>query len=147
MERYIGIKEVYATPMTRGEYNRLRGWKIPEDENESDDGYLVEYKDGGKPNHPYFHGYISWSPKDVFERSYKSTDCGMGFNFAINLLKNGNRITRTKWDKGTYLYREDSVCGLTTGGTLVESKILDDSGSEWSPSQEDIFADDWIIFK
>lgn len=71
----------------------------------------------------------------------------MGFNFAINLLKNGNRITRTKWDKGTYLYREDSVCGLTTGGTLVESKILDDSGSEWSPSQEDIFADDWIIFK
>lgn len=28
------------------------------------------YLDGGKPNHPDFEHYISWSPKDVFERSY-----------------------------------------------------------------------------
>jgi hypothetical protein len=27
--------------------------------------------DGGLPNHPDFAGYISWSPKGVFERGYE----------------------------------------------------------------------------
>ena len=68
---YEGTKRVHARPMNRGEYNAYRGWEVPADENPADDGYLVEYLDGGKPNHPGHAGYISWSPKDVFERSYK----------------------------------------------------------------------------
>ena len=68
---YEGTKRVHARPMTRGEYNAYRGWEVPADENPADDGYLVEYLDGGKSNHPNHAGYISWSPKDVFERSYK----------------------------------------------------------------------------
>lgn len=70
MQRYIGTKIVKAKPMNRLEYNQLRGWELPADENGSDEGMLVEYMDGGKANHPDFSGYISWSPKDVFERSY-----------------------------------------------------------------------------
>ena len=70
MIHYIGTKEVYAKPMTRQAYNDLRGWTVPSDENPNDEGYLVEYVDGGNPNHPDFKGYISWSPKDVFESSY-----------------------------------------------------------------------------
>lgn len=70
MVAYIGTKSVLATPMTRGEYNKYQGWKIPENEDPTEQGYLVEYKDGGKPNHPNHVGYISWSPKDVFEYSY-----------------------------------------------------------------------------
>lgn len=31
---------------------------------------MVEYVDGGKPNDERHKGYISWSPRDVFEKSY-----------------------------------------------------------------------------
>ena len=74
MKTYTGTKVIRATPMTRIEYNALRGWPLPADENGSDAGYLVEYTDGGKPNMPGFAGYVSWSPDDVFERSYKPSD-------------------------------------------------------------------------
>ena len=69
-KRYTCHKEVLARPMNRGAYNALRGWEMPANENPLDDGYLVEYLDGGDRNHPDFAGYISWSPKDVFERGY-----------------------------------------------------------------------------
>ena len=72
MNTYIGTKTVLATLMALGEYNKLRGWEPPEGEDQSAEGYLVEYTDGGKPNHPDHKGYISWSPRDVFERSYRS---------------------------------------------------------------------------
>lgn len=70
VKRYRCHKEVYASAMTLGDYNKLRGWAIPQNEDPSKAGYLVEYIDGGEPNHPDFDGYISWSPKDVFESGY-----------------------------------------------------------------------------
>tara|TARA_Y100001968_G_C19154440_1_gene617720 strand:- start:294 stop:722 length:429 start_codon:yes stop_codon:yes gene_type:complete len=74
MNTYIGRKTIMAKPMTLGEYNTYRGWGIPEDEDPSTEGYLVEYTDGGKANHPDHEGYISWSPADVFARSYMPAD-------------------------------------------------------------------------
>lgn len=74
MDKYLGTKLVKAQPMTRGVYNTYRGWDIPANEDPTDDGYLVEYLDGGTPNHKDHEGYISWSPKDVFERSYKPAE-------------------------------------------------------------------------
>ncbi|USD66733.1 hypothetical protein [Vibrio sp. SCSIO 43136] len=74
MEKFIGIKEIQAIPMNRLAYSQYRGWKLPEDENGEDQGYLVEYLDGGESNHPDHKGYISWSPKDVFERAYADVD-------------------------------------------------------------------------
>lgn len=59
-KNYIGTKRVEAKPMTRGEYNKYRGWTIPADENPADEGYLVKYNDG----------YITWSPKKQFEEAY-----------------------------------------------------------------------------
>lgn len=67
---YVGTKVVRAVPYKLGEYNTLRGWDIPEDQDPQADGYLIEYVDGGPANVHGFTGYISWSPKDVFERSY-----------------------------------------------------------------------------
>lgn len=55
---HIGTKLIKATPMTRQEYNDLRGWVVPSDENPADDGYLVEYIDGGSASHPSYAGYI-----------------------------------------------------------------------------------------
>lgn len=68
---YEGTKRVLATPMTRGAYNEYRGWTVPANEDPADAGFLVEYQDGGKANDPRHAGYISWSPADVFERSYR----------------------------------------------------------------------------
>lgn len=70
MQRYVGTKAVNAKPMTRGDYNSLRGWTLPADENGNDAGFLVEYADGQRPNVEGFAGYVSWSPADVFERAY-----------------------------------------------------------------------------
>lgn len=70
MHLYIGTKTLKARQMSRGEYNAYRGWELPADENPQDAGYLVEYTDGGKANHPDHEGYISWSPADVFNKSY-----------------------------------------------------------------------------
>lgn len=71
MVAYQGTKTLFAKPLTRGAYNEYRGWPTPADENPNDDGYFVEYVDGGKPNDLRHAGYISWSPADVFERSYR----------------------------------------------------------------------------
>lgn len=58
MKKYIGTKIVYATPMNAD--NALeKGYKIGKHTHE--DGYEVIYKDG----------YKSWSPKEVFEKSYR----------------------------------------------------------------------------
>jgi hypothetical protein len=67
---YVGTKVVRALPMNRLAYNNLRGWDLPRDEDGTDEGYLVEYVDGGQANVQGFTGYISWSPKAVFEQSY-----------------------------------------------------------------------------
>jgi hypothetical protein len=72
-KRYVGTKTIDARPMTRAAYNDYRGWPLPPDENGDDAGFLVEYVDGGKANDSRHAGYISWSPADVFERSYKET--------------------------------------------------------------------------
>lgn len=71
MPLYEGTKRLRAKPMTLGDYNVLRGWDMPSDEDPNAPGYLVEYTDGGKANVAGFDGYVSWSPADVFERTYR----------------------------------------------------------------------------
>lgn len=64
MKKYIGVKQISAKPMTMGEAyeNGLLQKNRTITENEKTlDGYYVEYD----------NGYVSWSPKDVFEKAYK----------------------------------------------------------------------------
>lgn len=72
MEEGITVKKVRRLPMNRLEYNKLRGWSVPEDENPEDEGYLIEYIDGGKANTDKYEGYVSWSPKDVSDRAFST---------------------------------------------------------------------------
>ena len=74
MTKYIGTKNILATPMGRKEYNDYRGWELPSNEDGTDRGMLVEYLDGGKSNHPDHKGYISWSPLEVFDKSYQVSE-------------------------------------------------------------------------
>lgn len=62
MKKYIGIEIIEAKPMTRGDYNELRCWIIPEDENPNNEGYLIRNSDTG---------YISWRTKEEFEKTYQ----------------------------------------------------------------------------
>jgi hypothetical protein len=72
MKNYIGTKTIKALAMTRGAYNKYRGWEIPADEDASEAVYLVEYPADplSKPNHANHAGYISMSPKYVFDKAY-----------------------------------------------------------------------------
>lgn len=72
MRKYQCHKQVLASPMSRGDYTLYRGWVCPADENPEDAGYLVEYLDSPNHNHPKHDGYISWSPKDIFESGYSA---------------------------------------------------------------------------
>src|ERR1700678_3799447 len=85
MDIYYGTKKILAQPMTRGEYNTYRKWEIPANENPADQGYLVEYTDGGKANVEGHDGYVSWSPKDVFDAAYKANGT-MNFGHALIAL-------------------------------------------------------------
>jgi hypothetical protein len=70
LNTYVGTNIVSALPMNRADYNTLRGWTLPVDENGADEGYLVEDVNNSKPNHPDYKGYVSWSPTEQFERIY-----------------------------------------------------------------------------
>ena len=168
MEQYIGVKQINAQAMTREEYNELRGWTVPADENPDDAGYLVEYVDGGQANHPDFAGYISWSPKDVFERAYRPTQ-GMTFGLAIEALKLGKKVARAGWNgKGMWLSYSPGAPALPYDKFWFWSKTnceyaYENGGSAevlpcitmktatgeilmgWLASQTDMLADDWLI--
>lgn len=64
MTKYLGSKLIEAEPITRGDYNKYRGWTIPENEDPKEDGYLIKYPDG----------YVSWSPKTIFDRTYMALE-------------------------------------------------------------------------
>lgn len=174
MNRYIGVKQINAKPMTRLEYNEFRGWALPADENGADDGFLVEYVDGGKANHPDFAGYISWSPKDVFERSYRPT-AGMTFGLAIEALKQGAKVARAGWNgKDMWLSLSCRPGGDAISGRreIAAENFWSDNNSEyarqnggsavvlpcitmktatgeilmgWLASQSDMLTEDWIV--
>lgn len=167
MPIYIGTKIITATPMTRGHYNAYRGWELPANENGADDGYLVEYQDGGEPNHPGHAGYISWSPKAQFENAYRKTT-GLTFGLAIEALKAGKRVARSGWNgKGMWLalscdgsrrvpyqsfWSEHNVQHAKEQGgyaTVLPSITMKTATGEilmgWLASQTDMLAEDWQI--
>lgn len=158
MEKFIGVKLINAAPMTRQAYNDFRGWVLPADENGDDEGYLVEYIDGGKPNTDHYAGYVSWSPKDVFEKAYRMTT-GMNFGLAIEALKQGKSVSRAGWngaDQFVYLLPGEKLADATGYGfgeymgepTFADALILRNAQNKlvaWVPSLGDVMAGDWLI--
>ncbi len=159
MKTYIGTKVVNANAMSRAAYNALRGWTVPADENPKDEGYLVEYTDGGQPNHKDFDGYISWSPKAQFENAYRETT-GLTFGLVIEALKSGKRVARAGWNgKGMWLALiEGDRWGIgghapydIPGGAHIKHapfigmRTADEKFVPWLASQTDMLAEDWTI--
>lgn len=173
MQKFYGTKLIQATPMTRLDYNLYRAWTLPADENPSDEGYLVEYLDGGKANDLRHEGYISWSPKEQFEAAYQPLTA-LSFGHAIVALESGQRVRRAGWNgKGMWLqlvtpyqmavanidspmtvYRAfDAPNGAAGEPKRFEFDLLPwigmkTAGNEfvpWLASQTDMLAKDWQI--
>lgn len=157
-QHFIGTKIVLALAMTRLAYNDYRGWALPADENGADDGYLVEYTDGGAPNHADHAGYISWSPKAQFDNAYRATS-GLSFGLAIEALKLGKRVSRAGWKDGVWLAmagKESEWRASIAGGGIKDPDwngyqafvaIMNDEKylMPWTPAQTDMLADDWQL--
>ncbi len=154
MQTYIGTKVITARPMSRIEYNDYREWELPENENGADAGYLVEYLDGGQSNHPDHAGYISWSPKDVFERSYRLVE-GLDFGSALAAIKMGMKVSRTGWNgKGMFLrlnWNQSPTVKFEQKNSgyevlpFIVMKTADNKLVPWLASQTDLLAEDWIV--
>lgn len=155
---YVGTKSIHAAPMTLGEYNKVRGWDIPANENPKTNGYIVKYPDG----------YVSWSPKWQFENAYEASG-KMSFGTAVHLMKQGFKMARAGWNgKGMWvIYIPGTKKANLVEGTPY-AKALKRKTCEilphfdmytvnaegrramlpgWLASQSDIDACDWGIVK
>lgn len=160
MDMYIGNKVINAVPMNRLEYNQFRGWNLPDNEDGADAGYLVEYLDGGQANTNEYSGYVSWSPKEVFERAYHPVTA-MSFGDAIVMLKAGKKVARTGWNgKGMFLFlvagsrfqvNRPPLLGIYELGTVIDycphidMRTADGKIVPWLASQTDVLAEDWTV--
>ena len=156
--KYIRMHQIEAEPMTRGDYNKFRGWTIPANENPADEGYIVKYPDG----------YVSWCPKAQFEEAGRPCD-GMTFGMAIEAMKRGKKVARRGWNgKGMWLCvpfcdglkevhatgiwgKPNAEYALQNGGTVkvmpyVTMKTADGAiVMGWLASQTDMLAEDWEV--
>ena len=158
-KKYVRMHQVEAEPMTRGEYNKKRGWELPANENPNDEGYIVSYPDG----------YVSWCPRAQFEAAGRPCDV-MTFGMAIEAMKRGKKVSRKGWNgKGMFLWlkpstqikaewcKDEKLKGLVeeNGGEILGLGTVcmythDSTGRKailtgWIASQTDMLAEDWMI--
>lgn len=148
MKRYIGTKIIEAEPAYKvdGKTVQPTDWPVPEG-SKAEEGYAVRYPDG----------YMSWSPKEVFEEAYRQTDA-MPFGLAIEAVKKGKRISRAGWNgKGQYVELATGIGYVGPDGKIVNAEhaaignkalaFVGTSGVQmgWLASQADMLAEDWQI--
>lgn len=133
-KEYFGTKRIWA-------------WSV---ERDGKPGYAVKYADG----------YISWSPKEVFEEAYQPVGA-LSFGHALVALKAGLKVARSGWNgSGMFIFlvggssfavNRPPLLGIYQEGTVIDYrphidiKTADGSVSTWAPSNSDALADDWHI--
>ena len=167
---YIGTKQIKAVHMNRADYNLLRGWELPEDEDGTDEGYLIVYNNNQIPNIEGFDGYVSWSPMEQFVDAYQPL-YAMTFGHAIEMLKQGERVQRASWnDKDMWIVLMTAMSLPSYNTQDTEKKVNDRTAKfigkdtplntgaylamwtadkvwqpGWLASQADILANDWMV--
>ena len=159
MKQYIGVKMVQAEPAYRYWLNCGQVVFVAHDEDKPqiielatacEDGYKVHYQDG----------YVSWSPKDVFEEAYRQADA-MNFGLALEAAKKGERVARKGWNgKDMYIFVAHAMdfhtdadisaldqAEVEVGSVLVMKTAQNGFQPGWLASQADMLADDWYIVK
>jgi hypothetical protein len=147
MEKYIGVKMIEAEPMTAEEFSKNINPLIYSGKDKR--GYKVVYEDG----------YVSWSPKNVFEKAYRPTS-GMTFGLAIEAVKLGHKVAREGWNgKNQYIELATNISYTNASAKIINAEhdaignktiaFVGTSGVQlgWLASQADMLADDWHIVK
>ena len=154
MKQYIGSKIVKAWPCYRipaigGRYEYCKLDEVVPTciTGQPEDGYRVQYEDG----------YLSWSPKAVFEKAYRET-AGLSFGLAIEAAKMGKKIARAGWNgKNQYVelaycisYKNNAAEVVNVNHCNIGNKAFAFVGTSgvqmgWLASQADMLADDWQI--
>ena len=156
MNKYVGIKILkHAEQMTHGEYavekfgedNAIHTTEFSKQSKDSL-GYKVVYEDG----------YVSWSPKDVFEAAYRPIT-ELTFGFAIEAARAGHRVARRSWGSvssfvyyvpgGEYKTQTD-VAKKVFGDTTFYDEYLaillpNGKVTMFIPGMDSILAEDWYI--
>lgn len=156
MKTFIGTKIIEAKSATIAEAQAIKSGISVEDSKrmfrnsgtKDQDGYVVKYEDG----------YISWSPKEAFEKAYRATDEGVTFGSAIELMKKGYKVKRRGWNgKNQYIELASAISYTNPAGEVVNSEhaaignkaiaFVGTSGVQmgWLASQADMLAEDWVI--
>lgn len=159
MKQYIGTKIIQAEPANRFWFENGEKMVVPDSE---DTPNRVREATAGEKGYKVVYppdGYESWSPKDVFEATYRETT-GMSFGLAIEAAKMGKRIARAGWNgKGMFLFlatdiefhtKADLSCVSELEGDLTLPAFVMKTADDhfcvgWLASQTDMLADDWMI--
>ena len=144
--------------MTRAAYNDFRGWKLPDNENGSDVGYLVRYYIPGQEEAVH----LNWMTRSIFRTLY-SPAVGMDFGEALKALQAGMKVQRVGWNgKGMFLFlvpgstfkvNRPPLLGIYPEGheinyyPHIDMKTADDKVVPWPASQTDILANDWQVIE
>ena len=142
MKSFIGTRIIKAEPQNAQAYRSKHQM--------DDSGCKVVYPDG----------YTSWSPKDVFEASYREFG-SMTFGLAIESIKMGKKVARAGWNgKGMFVFLVNGSTFKVSRAPLlgifpegheinykphIDIKNVDGSISTWVPSIGDVMAEDWLI--
>lgn len=147
------------TPMTRAEYNNLRGWDTPLNEDPSVEGYHLKYPNGTQ----------TWVEKKSFEELYQEADerkqyrnGKMTFGEATELAKLGFGVGRKGWNGANmfaYIVPESKYKPITPIAKAYFNdqevpyraywalKTAQGDVAMWAPSGSDSLAEDWeVIF-
>ena len=143
MKKYLGVKLIEAEPMTHGQYSVEKYGESTNSEfsiqNKNSEGYKVVYEDG----------YVSWSPKEVFEKAYRPiTD--LTFGLAVEAMKKGLNVARKGWNgKGMFLSAQfpDEHSKMTHPYLYMTIPECEEGTRllPWQPAQVDLFGEDWGI--
>ena len=87
LKSYVGVKLVHAKPMTGDAFKKSKGLPTTAEIKTNDEGYQVTYEDG----------YVSWSPKEVFEKAYTCVEGQFDFSIAMLCHKAGAKVSRPHW--------------------------------------------------
>jgi hypothetical protein len=142
MTQYIGVKIVEATPMNllafQKEFNRNVGYQGITDDTGDCEGYLVSYPQPG--NQPSL--YQAWSPSEVFEEAYRTTD-GMPFGLATEAMKKGLKVARAGWNgRGMFIRLVGATAELNAHFEIFNVHGRYDT---WVASVSDALTDDWTV--
>lgn len=113
-------------------------------------GYKVTYADG----------YKSFSPKEVFEASYRENG-RMSFGHALEALREGRKVARSGWNgKGMFLFvvpgsvfsvNRAPLLGIYPVGTEItyhshiDMRTAQGIVVPWVASQSDLLEEDWSV--